>query len=428
MVAKRKTKKKVRAPGARPWAADVAHISKDLRGLARQVARLRPDPDNARVHDERNIETIRASLEAHGQQKPIVLKPNGKTVAAGSGTLLAARLLGWKWIAAIRYDRDPDGVAAYAVTDNRSAELATWDEATLASVFRHYDEVESGRAMLPGWSVADVNALYATDKPDTPKDEAPPVPTDPVSVTGEVYELGPHRVYCGDVTDESTIATLLGDKLADLVLTDPPYAIYGSSSGLSPDITDDKIVRPFFYEVCKFSKAVSRSFAHIYIFCDWRSWASWWEMGKRARITAKNLLVWDKGGGGLGNMYANTYELVGFFANVPERKVMSAGESGQRPVLKPNIVRCNRATGDDRQHNAAKPVDLIGELITNSSDKGELVVDPFLGSGTTLIAAEQLGRTCYGIEIEPRYVDVIRQRYANFVKDAAFSPTGTLDA
>ena len=153
--------------------ADVAHITRDLRGLARRVARLRPDPDNARVHDERNLEAIRASLEAHGQQKPIVLRPDGKTVAAGSDTLLAARSLGWKWIAAIRYDRDPDGVAAYAVTDNRSAELASWDEATLARLFRHYDEVEGGRAMLVGWSADDVEALLTQPAGPAPPDDFP---------------------------------------------------------------------------------------------------------------------------------------------------------------------------------------------------------------------------------------------------------------
>jgi DNA modification methylase len=434
MVAKRRAKKK-KPPAAerrrKAAAANVAHISKDLRSLARQMSRLRPDPDNVRLHDERNIETIRASLAEHGQQKPIVLQPDGKTVAAGSGTLLAARLLGWKWIAAIKYDRDPGAVAAYAVTDNRSAELATWDEVALARLFKHHDDMENGRDLVPGWSDAEIQMLLPGPSTQMSMfdDTPPPAPQQAESALGEMYELGPHRLFCGDSTDlEAVLALEIFTKPVDVVVTDPPYAIYGSSSGLSADITDDKIVRPFFLSVCQLAKSCLKKFGHAYIFCDWRSWASWWEMAKRAELACKNVIVWDKLGAGLGSNYANTYELIGFFASLPKQKVMTSDEAGQRPVLgKPNIIHQARVAGKDRQHNAAKPVTLLSQLIVNSSERGEIVADPFIGSGSTLIAAEQTGRVCYAVEIDPRYCDVTRQRYANFVGDPAYSPTGKLD-
>lgn len=427
MVAKRRTKKKAAREGV---GGRLAHINRDLRSLARAMGRLRPDPNNARIHDERNVETIRASLALHGQQTPIVLEADGKTVKKGSGTLVAARLLGWKWIAAIRYDGKPENVAAYAVTDNRSAELATWDEVVLAQIFRDLDAIEGGRDTLPGWTNADVDALLAGDgEGEAEHDDEPPAsPAEPVSIVGEVYELGPHRLICGDSTDRDSVRPPAWPGRFDLIVTDPPYAIYGSASGLSSEITDDKIVRPFFFEVVHLAKRSVKKFGHVYIFCDWRSWPSWWEMAKRAQLSAKNLIVWDKGGSGLGNNYANTYELIGFFANLPKQKVMiGSPEGGQRPVLKSNVLRYSRPAGADRLHNAAKPVGLLAELIDNSTDKGELVLDPYCGSGSTIIAAERTGRVCWAVDIDPRQCDVTRQRYANFVRDAKYSPTGTLD-
>jgi len=262
-----------------------------------------------------------------------------------------------------------------------------------------------------------------TDPDDVP-DLTPEAAAKPLSEVGETYALGPHRVMCGDATMADDMQAIMDGKLAQLVVTDPPYAIFGSSSGLSADITDDKIVRPFFRDVLAAAQEATQLFSHVYVFCDWRSWASWWEMAKQTSLVPKNLLVWDKGGGGLGASYANTYELIGYLANLPQQNVMGEIQAGQRTVHTGNILRANRPTGSDRQHNAAKPVDLLQQLIENSSDQADIVLDMFLGSGSTLIAAEQTGRTCYGMEIDPRYVDVIRQRYADFVGDPSLAPNG----
>ncbi|KKM16017.1 hypothetical protein LCGC14_1690040, partial [marine sediment metagenome] len=177
---------------------NLRHINKALRPLARSMARLVPNPANERLHDDLNLDTIRASLEVHGQQKPIVLDRDRKTVRAGSGTLLAARSLGWTWIAAIVYDREEKKAKAFGVTDNRSAELATWDDAFLAAVFKHYGETEGDYDLLPGWSEGEIETLLAGDSGETVQDVAPEPPAKPMSKVGEVYELGPHRLMCGD--------------------------------------------------------------------------------------------------------------------------------------------------------------------------------------------------------------------------------------
>jgi len=242
----------------------------------------------------------------------------------------------------------------------------------------------------------------------------PDLPSDANDVyveKGDLWALGEHKLFCGDSTNPDDVLKLTDGKTVDLVLTDPPYAIYGSSTGLSQDITDDKIVRPFFRDVLSVCEQVCAMYSRIYIFCDWRSYPSWWEMAKQVKIVSKNLIVWYKGGGGLGANYTNTYELVYFASKLPPQKVMGQRKAGQKPVHKPNHITELRATGSDREHNAAKPVNLLKQLIDNSTDSGDTVLDLFMGSGSTLIACEEKNRKAVGMEIDPKYMQVTLERY-----------------
>jgi len=224
-----------------------------------------------------------------------------------------------------------------------------------------------------------------------------------------------HRLLCGDSTKAEDVERLMDGVRADAIFTDPPYAIFGSSTGIAADITDDKMVRPFFRDILRTCAVTLKQFGHLYVCCDWRSWASWWEVAKGTGFAPKNMIVWDKAGG-LGTMYTNCHELMFFASLKPMREQMTQKISGERTVNGSNIWRINRAGqeeggGTKRKHNAQKPVELMQTAMKASTDQGEIVADFFLGSGSTLIAADHLGRKCYGMEIDPGYCDVIIDRW-----------------
>lgn len=376
-----------------------------------KVETLTPDPNNARTHDKKNLNAIASSLQEFGQRRPIVVTGDG-VVIAGNGTLAAAKSLGWTEISVTRTPKewDYDRARAYALADNRTAELAEWDSVVLADQLLELDAV--------GWDLAGLGFEPLTPPTNPNEEQAPteldaiPDNPDPVAKTGDLWLLGEHRVLCGDSFEPKDLERLLNGERVTVVATDPPYAIYGSSTGIGSDIADDKMVQPFFENLARVVSRVLDTFGHAYFCTDWRSWSALWRGATRAGLQPKNMLVWDKGGGGMGNMYAQTHELIGFYVKPPQGKaLMSNQQTGQRTVLRPNMLRFSRVSQSEREHNAAKPVGLMEELIGNSSDAGDIVLDLFAGSGSTLIAADNLGRRAFVMEMEPKYVDVIVARW-----------------
>lgn len=380
---------------------------------------LLPNPLNWRMHPPAQVEAIRAGFAEIG------VVSESLAVRTRRGVMLLDGHM--------RANLDPDQPLPVAILDLTPAEqrklLGSYDVigamaerddgkyrdlvGNLASEARTEDfrrVIVSFQAAMPGGDKPKGRRRRQTDP-----DDVPPVPEIPKSHPGDLWIMGEHRLLCGDTTEADDLAHLMDGQLAQMVWTDPPYAIYGSSTGIGSDIADDKMVRPFFLDILRASRDFVDVFGHIYIACDWRSWPSWWEMAKRAELAPKNLIVWDKGGSGLGSSYANTYELVGFFAKLPKQTVMTSGfKTGQRQVHASNVIRMNKVPGGQRDHNAQKPVELVAEQIGLSSDAGAIVVDWFAGSGTTIIAAETTGRRCFAMEIEPRYVDVCVKRWEAF--------------
>jgi DNA modification methylase len=390
-----------------------------------ELGSIKPARYNPRSISPRKYRALKASIKRYGFVDPIVVnRRNGNAWGKGDRGLYCVgghqRL---KVAEELGIDPVPCSVVELGPEDERVVNLALnnpageFDELGLAKTLE-YLEHTSLDLEPTGFSEVEVaRALQHLDHRAGTSEEAdkvPPLPKKPTTETGDLLKIGPHRLLCGDATDLDQVLRLVGKLKVAAVVTDPPYAIYGSASGVSSEVTDDRIVRPFFEQLFRTCEAVLPWFGHAYVFCDWRSWPSLWEMAKRTRMVAKNLIVWDKGGQGLGNMYANCYECVGFFAKLPAPTTMLSGKAtGERTVNRPNMQRFDRPRGDARQHNAAKPVDLLVELIRNSTDKGDVVLDPFIGSGSTLIACERLGRLCVAIDIEPRYCDVVRERFDN---------------
>lgn len=227
--------------------------------------------------------------------------------------------------------------------------------------------------------------------------------------SGQLWQLGEHRLLCGDCTYPEIVERLLGGEKADMILTDPPYALFGNSTGVS-GVTDDKMTAPFFREIFKRAKEFTKPFAHIYVCCDWHSAFALRQAGVDVGLSEKNLIIWDKGDGGVGAMYQQCYELIWFFANSPKSSALGGHITGERTVNGiPNIWRVGRESSK-REHGAQKPIELFSIPVTYGVDEDGIVMDLFLGSGTTMVACQNLSRKCRAIEISPAYCAVILER------------------
>jgi DNA modification methylase len=384
----------------------------------RKVSELLPYARNSRTHTDEQVAELAGLIKEFGWTEPIITK--GNTIAAGHARLRAARILGMDTVPVIdRADMTDAQFRAYVIADNRVAEKAGWDMQVLASEFAGLrdegfalDFTGFDEKQRLGVEKAADKARRDQENGQEGEDDPPKVPVHPVSRPGDLWHLGPHRLIVGDSFEKITRKRLIGSDQVHLIACDPPYAIYGNSAGVASDIADDKMVRPFFERALRLASEHLPWFGHAYFFTDWRSWASIWEAARTVPgLVPKNMLVWDKGGAGLGSNYAMTHELVAFFHKLPKQTAMGHRQAGIRSVMRPNILRHNRVTGEERQHNAAKPVALMRDLIEASTGPGDLVFDPFCGSGTTLIAADQTNRLCITSEIDPINADIAVHRF-----------------
>jgi DNA modification methylase len=435
------------APVVRPG-VDPATLGEDvLRIEYFPLSEVTRWPRNPKRHD---VDTLRASFQRWGFVEPMVRDDRTGRLVAGHGRLevLTALRLGGKppparvkvrddgeWLvpilvgASFSSELEAEG---YLLASNRLVELGGWDDAGVLEILTAqrdagleltgtgYTEDDADELMREALRAAGGGSSGGTDTLD---EERFDLPAQPRSVPGEVYTLGRHRLMCGDSTKPDDVAKLLEGGQVDLVFTDPPYAIYGSSTGVESDVADDKMIRPMFREILAAISRSTRTFGHVYVCCDWRSWASWWEMSKGTLVVPKNMVVWDKGGAGLGGMYANTHELILFASVKPKAQRMGDKITGERMVSQSNVWHISRVGSGEKEHNAQKPIDLVRRAMQNSSDPGGRVLDLFGGSGTTLMAAELEGRSAYLMEMEPRWCDVIRDRYERLVLKSA-APAG----
>ena len=382
------------------------------------ISYLRPDQNNARKHDARNIDAIASSLSRFGQRKPIVIVGDG-TVVAGNGTVEAAKQLGWTELACVRipWRWTPDEIKAYALADNRTAELAEWDSAILADQLIELDAV--------GWDVSELGfeALEPPTEPD-PEDEAPlEFKPEPVTKLGDLYRLGEHLLLCGDSTHSSTYQKLLtsqGKKeLVDLVWTDPPYGVsYVGKTKDALTIENDSLN---FDELIAFLKAafgnvkeMTKPGACWYVasptmpqfFLPFATALSDLEVWRHTLIWVKDIFTLGR------SDYHYRHEAI-LYGWTPGAAHQEPPDRKQDTVWE--IPRPKRS----EEHPTMKPLELIIRALRNSTNKGQIVLDPFGGSGSTLIAAEQTGRKARLVELDPKYCDVIVTRWQNLTGQKA---------
>ncbi len=371
------------------------------------VDSLTLDPANARAHGATNLEAIASSLRRFGQAEPLVVRREAGVVIAGNGRLMAMKKLGWSECDVVELDVDSMEATALAIALNRTAELAEWDEGTLARLLSQL-QAEDGLDGV-GFTADEVALLLRAGEEEVELDDTAPIepPEDPVSRAGDLWLLGDNRLLCGDSTNAEDVERLMGNEKADLVWSDPPFGVsYSGKAGTiaNDDLTGDTLERFL-------GEALGQAFQHT------RAGAVWYvaaPAGPQFLQFAKVLdglgvwrqtLVWAKDSLVLGHSdfhYRHEAVFYGWTPGAAHREPPDRKQDTVWEFARPKV---------SESHPTMKPLELVAHAMRMSSVPGEVVLDPFMGSGTTLIAAESLGRKARGLELDPRYTDVIVQRW-----------------
>jgi site-specific DNA-methyltransferase (adenine-specific) len=369
------------------------------------ITELKLDPNNARKHDETNLDAIAGSLTQFGQRKPIVISKDN-TVVAGNGTVTAAQKLGWQEIDVVRIpaEWDADRIKAFALADNRSAELAAWDVKVLNAQLMELVELDFDIQEI-GFEMPQVLELETQEE-----EELPEPPADPVTKLGDVWQLGEHRLICGDSLELGTYDKLLGKEKADMVWTDPPYGVSyvgGTKDALTimNDTLNPAELESFLRDAFTSIFASTRPGACWYVAAPSGSLFQSFSIPLSERDVWKHTLVWVKNVLVMGRAdYHYRHESI-FYGWTPGAAHQTPADRKQDSVWEVDKPRANK------EHPTMKPIELITRAIQNSSRVGEIVLDSFGGSGSTLIAAEQTKRKARLIELDPKYCDVIVKRW-----------------
>lgn len=419
-------------PAAEP---DLSYIAEPLRHLAIPIDQVQIDPDNLRLHDERNLEAIERSLVQFGFRSLIVVQRDGMVVRAGNGRVAVARKLGWTHLPALVCDDDDQEALAFAIADNRTAELASWDDAALAKALA---DLPASMKAAAGFTEAELReVLLRLPDSDVKQDEIPrPLPK-AVARRGETWLLGEHRIRCGDSTDAKDVEELMNGEKADLVATDPPYLVNydgnrvgNTGKDWSEQYNEVEIEDADAFFRALFERALDIMAPHAAIYC-WHAHkrcgaiqAIWAELG----ILDHQQVVWIKPTSVFGScIYHFQHEpcMVGWRQG---SKPAHDGKHDHTTVwVLPLDERCKaKLDGDSdvwaadwegkarvvgNEHPTQKPVELFARPMRKHTAPGDVCYEPFSGSGTQIIAAEQLGRRCYAMELEPTFVDVAIRRW-----------------
>jgi DNA modification methylase len=412
------------------------------------VGELRPHPNNARTHSRKQLGQMAKSIEKYGFCNP-VLVDDAKQIIAGHGRVEAAKLLGMDAVPTCQLSHLSDAdKRAYVLADNRLAEKAGWDRELLAIELQGLIELDVD-IELTGFEMAEIDLILeeaneATGAAGGPEDTAPEYSPGPaVTQTGDLWLLGTHRLLCGDARDEASYDRLLEGAKAEFVFTDPPYnvAIDGHVCGLgrvrhrefamaSGEMSEAEFTA--FLEAVFGLLAENTAVGSIHQICmDWRHS---WEMlaaGRRVYSELKNLCVWNKTNAGMGSFYRSKHELVFVWKSGAAAHINNF-ELGQHGRHRTNVwdyagVNTMRAGRLEElaMHPTVKPTALVADAIKDCSRRASLVLDPFCGSGTILIAAERTGRKARALEIDPTYVDVAVRRWQAYAgKSAVLAGSG----
>jgi DNA modification methylase len=406
-----------------------------------RLASLRPWSKNPRTHSRKQIRQIADSIARFGFTNPVLIDKEGR-ILAGHGRVAAAKTLGMSHVPCLRIETmTSEEKRAYVIADNKLALNAGWDEEILADELKSLTTLDLDFDIgLTGFSVAEIDNLIEglqPEEPGDPEDDKPVEDGLPRCRLGDLWQLGPHRLICGDALDSETVAALMGGERAQVVFTDPPYNLpiegYVSGAGAIKHrefaMASGEMSAP---EFTNFLRAALRNLTRysmdgsIHFICmDWRHMAEILAAGEETYSELKNLMVWVKDNGGLGKFYRSRHELIFAFKNgtAPHFNNFELGQHGRYRTnvwqyKGVNTLRTGRMD-DLALHPTVKPVQLIADAIKDVSQRGSIVLDLFGGSGSTLIAAHKTGRRAFLCELDTVYCDRIICRWEAFAKDDA---------
>jgi DNA modification methylase len=401
--------------------------------LMKPLDQIKPNPRNARTHSTRQESQIAASIENYGFRNPILVDEHSMIIA-GHGRWAAARKLQMPEVPVIVVQGLSEAKKrGLALADNRIALNAGWDLDILAVELKELSEFDLEFDLeTTGFETAEIDLLidrHQAPAADQRENESPPLASTAVTRLGDLWLLGPHRLLCADAREPASFSTLMAAERARMMFADPPYnvKIDGHVCGtgrirhrefaMATGEMSEQQFTEFLATVSKNAADASVDGAIHFICMDWRHIAELMAAGKAAYSELKNVCVWAKDNGGMGSFYRSQHELVFVFKVGTARHIntIELGRSGRYrtnvwPYAGVNTMRKGRLQ-DLAMHPTVKPVALIADAIKDCSKRGEIVLDPFSGSGTTIIAAQQTGRRACAMEIDPLYVDVAIRRW-----------------
>lgn len=414
------------------------------RRYSKAIDQLLINPRNARTHTNKQIHQIANSIREFGFQNPILVD-EAAGIIAGHGRLAAAKQLGLKEVPVIEvYGLSAAQKRALALADNKIAENAGWDNELLAIELKELSSLDLPFELeLTGFETAEIDLLienFQRGSADDPADQVPQFEQKAVSRIGDIWVLGSHKLLCGDARDPAAYRRLLADRKVRMCFTDPPYnvRIDGHVGGLgsiqhrefamgSGEMSGAQF-KKFLTQVFRNMANVSQDGAIHFVCMDWRHIAEVLAAGK-IYSGLKNLCVWNKTNAGMGSFYRSKHELV-FVFKVGKASHINSFELGQSGRYRTNVwdyagVNTFGPTrmSDLSMHPTVKPVALVADAIKDCSRRADIVLDPFAGSGTTLIAAEKTGRCAYAMEIDPSYTDLVVRRWQMITGGAAVLET-----
>ena len=405
--------------------------------VLRPVASLKPYAGNARTHSKKQLKQIAASIERFGFTNPVLIGDDDQIIA-GHGRVAAARMLGLEQVPTLTLAHlSPAERRAYVLADNKIAANAGWDRDLLAIELQGLIDMEFDLE-LTGFELAEIDLILDEAADADPvvepgsEDVVPALEPQAVSQRGDVWLVGRHRLLCGDARDKEDYRRLLDDEQVDMLFTDPPYNVpsAGHVSGLgkvrhrefvftSGEMSQEAFTA-FLADTLGHAAAACRDGAIAFVCMDWRHIGELLAAGGSVFTELKNLVVWNKSNGGMGSFYRSKHELIFVYRTACQQLRTWRQRALSHQCL--GLSGHQQPERDDElaMHPTVKPVALIADAIRDCSKRGQVILDPFGGSGSTLIAADKVGRNARLIEYDPLYCDTIVRCWQTFTGKAAY--------